>query len=786
MRRFLVLAVLILPFAAPYAHAANPGIDSISPAVLASSPSPQTVTITGHDFNPGATVTLIYRTSPFGFARRVEDLTGTPITHDVTVVSSTKITMTVQYQPTATLDLIVSISNPAPDTTPAQSPLTITAAFSDATPIIFTIDYNPDFDETTMTVQARVTPHSTGYLVFGGQVPHAFFGLIIEGATSASDDDGDGVVTFKPFPADPGFAVFFVIDSTGVKHSASARWSIPVPDVSVLLHDVSIELGADGSMSRIVENGAAFPLVLWVRPGVGAWYADMADGGTDDADIQKIQNGHVNLLTSSFHSLGASPSQPGSFQPSDHIVIIDSDRTAWWSSVLPSPLTGTPGNGTIFASTPSSLEGTPALLYIERRGGAEGTVSVDYRTSNDTALADVNYVPASGTVTFARGEFLKTVSIQTKRDGIYAPSLFYNVELTPHGTSLATANPLHVLVGNADAPPALSIGDVRTTEGDSGLRTVTVPVTLEGLTALPATVDWSASDGTGGRLQFAVGEKLKTIAITYLANTDPGPDRTIKLTLAFPDSATIAKGAGTVTIVDDDTQTLSVNDIQAEEQTQTATFLVTMSRAVLTPVTVHYATFDGTATAPLDYTSTSGILTFAPGEIAKTITVPVAQDQIADGGETFTLRLSGASGATITRNTGTATIMESDRLPQPVVLIDDVAIAEGNSGTADATFNVRLSFASTLPVVVAWKTENGSAHDDSDYSAGIGTLTFAPGETALPVTVKISGDTTPEANETFRLIVIGASNAVAGNGASCTIVDDDSVVVPPRHRSVGH
>jgi hypothetical protein len=51
-------------------------------------------------------------------------------------------------------------------------------------------------------------------------------------------------------------------------------------------------------------------------------------------------------------------------------------------------------------------------------------------------------------------------------------------------------------------------------------------------------------------------------------------------------------------------------------------------------------------------------------------------------------------------------------------------------------------------VIVAWKSENGSARDDSDYTAGIGTLTCAPGETVHPVTVKISGDTTAEPNET--------------------------------------
>jgi hypothetical protein len=781
MRRLLLLAVVILLLAAQRASAASPGIDSISPAVLASSPSPQTVTIAGHDFAPGAVVTLFY--SRGSNTSTVDSYIHSSIVHDVTVVSSSKITMTVQYQPTATLNLIVSVSN-APDSAPARGALTITAALSDATPIIFAVD-QIDFDVATTIVQARVTPHSTAYLVYGGHVPHAFFGVIIDGVNAVTDDDGDGVVMFPAFNYEPGFAVFFVIDSTGARHWADAPWSTPLPDANV--QDISVELGPEDSLSRVVIGGATgglFPLLLWVRPGVGAWWSAPSDGGQDDVDIPSRSNGHINLMTSSFRILGTSPPPPHSFQSSDHLVVMHPDTGGWWSSVLPNPLNGTSGNGTITATAPGSNEGSPALLYLERRGGAEGPISVDYRTSNETAMSDVNYVPSSGTVTFARGEFLKTISIDTRRDGTYAAALSYNVELTPHGTSIATGNTLQVFVANVDALPAISIGDVRIAEGDSGTRTVNVPVTLVGSTTLSASVFWYASDGTQGGLQFAPGETSKNIAVTYAANTNPGPDRTITITLAlqFSTPATIAKATGVVTIVDDDTQTLSVDDIQAEEQSETATFLITMSRAVNVPVTVRYATVDGTATAPLDYAAASGILTFAPGETAKTVTVAIIPDGVVDPDETFTLRLSDATGATISKSSGTATIVEPSRFPQPVVLIDDIAVAEGNAGTTDATFTVRLSFASTLPVVVAWRTENGSARDDSDYAAGIGTITFAPGETVKAVTVKISGDTTPEPNETFGLVIIGASNAIPGTGAVCTIVNDDGQPPPPRHR----
>jgi chitinase len=293
-------------------------------------------------------------------------------------------------------------------------------------------------------------------------------------------------------------------------------------------------------------------------------------------------------------------------------------------------------------------------------------------------------------------------------------------------------------------------------------------------------VNYAISAGT---VTFGRGEFLKMISIPTIDDGVYSPDLSFNVEFV-PHGTTLSRGDTlpmTITNIDPE-PVVSIGDITAEEQSETAVFLVTLSRASASPVGFRYATSDGTATAPLDYIATSGILIFAPGETSKTVTVPVVRDQIADPGETFTLRLTDGFGATI--RSAVATILESDRLPQPLVLVDDISVAEGNSGTTDATFNVRLSFASTLPVVVAWRTENGTARDDSDYTAGIGTLTFAPGETSLPVTVKISGDTTIEPNETFRIAIIGTSNAIAGSGASCTIINDDGAAPLPRRRAV--
>ena len=108
---------------------------------------------------------------------------------------------------------------------------------------------------------------------------------------------------------------------------------------------------------------------------------------------------------------------------------------------------------------------------------------------------------------------------------------------------------------------------------------------------------------------------------------------------------------------------LSVADARAREgEDETIEFAVSLSRSASATVKVSYASADGSAAAGSDYTRTSGTLTFAPGETGKTVSVPVLDDAVDEGEETFTLRLSNASGARIADGVATGTIVNSDPL----------------------------------------------------------------------------------------------------------------------------
>ncbi|MBL1210324.1 Calx-beta domain-containing protein, partial [Geminocystis sp. GBBB08] len=92
---------------------------------------------------------------------------------------------------------------------------------------------------------------------------------------------------------------------------------------------------------------------------------------------------------------------------------------------------------------------------------------------------------------------------------------------------------------------------------------------------------------------------------------------------------------------------------------QNITYTVTLSQASTQTVTVQYATIDGTALAGEDYTSTSGTLTFSPGQTSKIITIPILNDFINEPNETFTLILSNPNNGTLDNTIAITTIIDT-------------------------------------------------------------------------------------------------------------------------------
>ena len=112
----------------------------------------------------------------------------------------------------------------------------------------------------------------------------------------------------------------------------------------------------------------------------------------------------------------------------------------------------------------------------------------------------------------------------------------------------------------------------------------------------------------------------------------------------------------------------------------------------------------------------------------------------------------------------------------PTLRVNDVSIAEGDSGSTNLLFTVTLSAANAAKVITArYATANGSATAGSDYTAKSGTVSFPKGSTTQTVSVPVIGDTAVETDETFNLNLSSPANATIADGSGVgTILNDDS------------
>ncbi len=111
----------------------------------------------------------------------------------------------------------------------------------------------------------------------------------------------------------------------------------------------------------------------------------------------------------------------------------------------------------------------------------------------------------------------------------------------------------------------------------------------------------------------------------------------------------------------------------------------------------------------------------------------------------------------------------------PTVAIQDARLTEGNAGNRSAVFTVTLSAVSGQPVLVQLATADGTAVAPGDYAALPPIpLIFAPGETQKTFTVLVRGDTAVEPDETFVVLLQGATNATLADALAVgTILNDD-------------
>ncbi|MEZ4659732.1 MAG: Calx-beta domain-containing protein [Caldilineaceae bacterium] len=301
-------------------------------------------------------------------------------------------------------------------------------------------------------------------------------------------------------------------------------------------------------------------------------------------------------------------------------------------------------------------------ITVELTTPSDRTVSVDYATGDDTAVAGDDYTAISGTLTFATGVTSQSFTVTPIDDEQVEASEEATLSLAnPQNAALGTpaASQLTIVdddvAGVSFALTAYSVGEV------DGQATISVRLNAPALQTVM--VDYATSDdtatagddytATSGTLTFAPGETNKSFTVPILDDPLDESDEGILLTLSNPVNVELGKIiSAMLTITDDD---------ELQVQLDAASYVVNEDDELVISVTlngpsgqtiaVDYATSDGSAQAGSDYTAQSDTLTFAPGETSKAITIPINDDALDEPVEDFTLALSNSQNGALRRPT---------------------------------------------------------------------------------------------------------------------------------------
>ena len=469
-------------------------------------------------------------------------------------------------------------------------------------------------------------------------------------------------------------------------------------------------------------------------------------------------------------------------------MIVDNDAAPSISSV--SAATAVNESATLVHTVTLSNASSVATTFAYSLGGGSATSGVDYGTS----VTFSNGVTLSGGVlTIPAGVTSFTVTVPSIQDTIDEPNETYNLTI---GGQIGVGT-----ITDDDASPTLSVSNVVTSEvagsyaifnmalSAASSSAVTVSLALAGSGAGPSTlaatsgadftnatqistdggVTWSANVTSA---TFAAGTTSILVRTPILEN---GPtnesNEDFSLTASVTAGTTAnASALGFATIVE-----RNITSVSSPTVTEGGNLDFAVAIPTGTASSYNVNVIGGTATGSgTDYgtptitgitgggtvTLVGNVLTVSATVTGFTIRYATTNDILDEPNETLILNVGGV--------TATGTITDNDATP--TLSINDVTV---NEGAGTMTFTVTLSAASGQSVSVNYGMINQTALSGSDYTAGSGSLTFAPGTTTQTITVPIVNDNVYEISETFAVNLSGATNATISDTQGIGTIKDD-------------
>ncbi len=393
--------------------------------------------------------------------------------------------------------------------------------------------------------------------------------------------------------------------------------------------------------------------------------------------------------------------------------------------------------------------GTTDLVFtVTLDPASDREVVVDFAVGGTAEAGRDHDAPEAGSVAFAPGETVQTLSFGVAGDGVFELDETVVVTLSdPTGGALLRRHRGTGVIRNDDARetsgPAVWVGSTSVVEGDGGPAELRFPVTLSEAADGPVSVDYTVTGAaevrlaerdmraTTGTLAFAPGETAKTIVATVEGDREAESDGLVVVTLDSVTSAAgyeIGTGRGLGTVRDDDRR-LSV---EAADEAGTVTFTVALEPPTGPGddlVTVdHETVVDGGG-------AVSGLLTFQHGETRRTVEV-----EAGDAAEVVELGLTGSTNVLLPEPRRTEHWLGA----RPVLSVSAPAPgsvkrpAVGETATVAFTVGLDRPWPAREPLEVGYVK---AARDGEGEREESGTLAFAPGERGKTVEVEVGGET---------------------------------------------
>ena len=404
------------------------------------------------------------------------------------------------------------------------------------------------------------------------------------------------------------------------------------------------------------------------------------------------------------------------------------------------------------------------------------TVTVDYATSDGTALAGSDYTAKSGTLSFAPGETSKTIEVSVTDDSLGEGNEDFKVTLS-NASNASTGDDEATGTITDNETPTLTIADARATEGNA----VEFTVTLDPVAATDVTVQYATSDGTatadsnhedgadytapvsGAELTISADQTSGTISIATGNDTVFEANETFTVTLSNSSSNAVLGTQKTAT------GTIENNDAASTDAALTAlTIAAAGSDVTLLPT---FDAEDHNYRASVDNTVASVSVAAEANHRKATVAIIEGTD-LAFGENTLTLRVTAEDGLT----TQDYTVTVTRALPELTWESQSTLSLDEDAGEVELT--VTLMPASSDQVTVDYTTLAAGTVEGEDYTQASGTLTFAAGETQKTITVTILDDTLYEPVSVGGILV-ELSNAtgtavLGGTTVYLQIQDNDS------------